>query len=1632
MLTTMASLTVPISLTLYVILGVSCGEANTDFKIETCPNFKFAYSPQNPYTAATAFENTDDDILNLDESCAMTQRCLGVNDEEMLNLLIASTQLWSSLEDRLSEYRPTSANESIEFANIIFDDNSQYHIHGIGDYVGAVDIGNYLSVPSTFVSNVGLSGVEAVASVKGSPSNYRIHISLVRNELWNHVVSELNSSQTSGVPASLDVFDQLAPYLRRLGLTNATLLAQWAAFGVPTTWKIKANFYPCSIIQKETVTRFPDYTAQEFSNSARVHGTIEAMCVRVMESCTETNQQFDSVENCTAYYTSLPLHDPTCQEKFGPYTTKGESLMCKYLHQFMAPQQPELHCFHAGPNLPDARGVTKCAPEECMDANSSDSATSHSATSVICSPKNLEELTIGVIRALHVCLPAINGANCVSSNCTHALNTYLGRLTENGVVCACRDTLMPSALLQILNIDAEVLLRRCGGRGVAVGMPSCLRRESASADDRCEAPLAYLTKDGCQMWDWEKVEQQMMDQIGPDARLYGRIATSQTIASVECSVFSPLYAMFHNVRFPQQSHSMLYWRDGSSNETYIHPAPRPSAVFHHADVVAAMRTQQRRDHMSIASSDGCHYGGWSQIAPKITITTQDTHSVLHNATRQFALGFWRGLNTTSLKVYDDVQFNASEDSSIYTALCRSLAGTLFQRTTLDDPNTNWNNRTYNLLAAGSQYFLPEYVHRSGGMLAASAYLLSWRAFADEVRKLIPVSEMSSLLSAAGLDTELTELEAYTTAAFLAPSSGAVQFAFDLIEFIREDPCKLRQIWDRNPTRFILEFSRWAGSVLGFIADTSDNNTASGSRFYSIMAANWDPTVFPNPHVFDPTRDLSQVLSFNVLEGDWAPVDSGRRTLPGDYHADVTKPTTMHRYCPARNLVVQWITSIVPRFLPQIACSSGNVPVFDDVHFTKGPVNVTTNASTHTLEVYKSELDGSSDLVIALHGYPLFPLSFSKIISKLRQSKNQLKTAARYSAWAVTAPGWTRDSGLATCTLAAGGDTISALVRDAHATGRWKRIFLLGHGMGGLIAWMAARDLDSKVLTGLITIGSTHPQVWANSFRQAQIPISEVYFYPNLNPFQSVAMNTPRVFAKLFQNYSWYTLPLQREHERFINQVGGERMACYYRNNFVMSNGVLQPTFTSELEQIYPNTNILMVHGESDSLFVTEFGKRTISHLGKHPGHILDVYKVGSGTASSMVFDDDHVSEIANRIVGFDNQIRALPLSAWSLSEPPTTISGGLHEENVYAYTLAVAIFMTVAMVVLGIALEFYLGPILVDASARTAVRLGYMADSGLGVGKNGLHHLSKLLMAPLAMSAVVSQSWAMAVPFTIAIFHVGFPEVVTSFLLGARGIFHTTSKPTDTDASDPSPFSLVGQVEGTAGTDMPVGSKVTLSLFARILLLLNCLAYIVHHTSGCMIFTAICTGQVAPEVFAFVIIATGLQHAVTFVGFMNLWAYNVVGLAIEIWLNLETFYVLPILRPFPLVASWMLLSSHWLWVVLRGLIAVCGVLLHSGLVSRRQSEKFLSNDPRLLRSSITFSRAIKRNRHKRESDVSEVSQLSAAEQKFEEMHAQFVKHVASDGDSVAYQPGDDTCLDPIRPMDSGTDSDAPLASVSVL
>ena len=133
----------------------------------------------------------------------------------------------------------------------------------------------------------------------------------------------------------------------------------WLHEGVPRIdekWTFDFIYYPCSSIRKSENVMPPAPANGEFVASS--NGKEEAACTRLMASCTGPHTQFDgNWTKCVSYYKSLPLFDSRCESSPGTVSWQGDSWMCKYLHQYMAPLEPHLHCFHAGDGLrADANG----------------------------------------------------------------------------------------------------------------------------------------------------------------------------------------------------------------------------------------------------------------------------------------------------------------------------------------------------------------------------------------------------------------------------------------------------------------------------------------------------------------------------------------------------------------------------------------------------------------------------------------------------------------------------------------------------------------------------------------------------------------------------------------------------------------------------------------------------------------------------------------------------------------------------------------------------------------------------------------------------------------------------------------------------------------------------------------------------------------------------------------------------------------------------------------------------------------------------------------------------------------------------------------------------------------------------
>ena len=240
----------------------------------------FDWDIDNPYTFERQKEGKKP--LTLAPGCEETQRCLFMPDEKMFNVISGGDTIFPMFENLLSERSP-SVEQVLANAKILYDDKSVEFIHGVGTYYGPIGIGEYKLVPR-FVQG---SEFAEVAKFVASPTSSFTEIEYVLREKWYN----LNQTQTAN-------------------------------------WFIRYNYYPCSAIRKREDLAFPPQSAQAFSDSGKVDGTVESVCKVVMEHCTGEIKQYNSTEECISFLGSLPHHDQTCQNAFGEYSLMGSS--CKY------------------------------------------------------------------------------------------------------------------------------------------------------------------------------------------------------------------------------------------------------------------------------------------------------------------------------------------------------------------------------------------------------------------------------------------------------------------------------------------------------------------------------------------------------------------------------------------------------------------------------------------------------------------------------------------------------------------------------------------------------------------------------------------------------------------------------------------------------------------------------------------------------------------------------------------------------------------------------------------------------------------------------------------------------------------------------------------------------------------------------------------------------------------------------------------------------------------------------------------------------------------------------------------------------------------------------------------------------
>jgi pimeloyl-ACP methyl ester carboxylesterase len=730
-------------------------------------------------------------------------------------------------------------------------------------------------------------------------------------------------------------------------------------------------------------------------------------------------------------------------------------------------------------------------------------------------------------------------------------------------------------------------------------------------------------------------------------------------------------------------------------------------------------------------------------------------------------------------------------------------------------------------------------------------------------------------------------KAFTGLGFTAVAVTSMAVA--MIQMVQKNPCEMVPLFRASPENFILEFSRWHNRVdVGFTADSNeDSSDPFEPSFHSIRAANLDKSVFPNPLEFDPSRpNLDQVISFNVLEEDFANAEKDSFGRPIN-HPPVT---TLHRVCPSRKFVPRYLEKVLPHFFPEVdggQCSKGN-SVVHGVEYTTEEVRVQSgaNGSNKTVFVRKSEIANSkspyqSGLVIALHGYPFTPVETSSFCSQLRKHPS-MKTM---SCWAPELPGTAPSDVHGKCTFRDAGSTIAALVRGANSRNKWNKVYLLGDGVGGTIAWSAAKELSKDELEGLIVINAAHPEIMMGGVVKTRPSWKDVPFGPMLMPLVNPIINSAKYLDTKFEDYSWWTTRIRAEYKGRVEDIGPARMACYYTKNFKVESGIVTPEDLPYYRDIDPESHILMITGGAGAPSKVEM-EYSIARIKLEKGRLVQLHAiVGAPRAMTLLQEPDDVAAAAERVSQFIRQTRLMKASAWNSYYPPITVTGGFVEDYGYKATIPFCAFFVILLMMFGLALELYLGPSLLLEAFRREQEHEKIIESGndqslhfaghfMGTQATGLHHGAKIVMAPLVIAASASRQWWAGLMFVFGLFHCGFPEVSSTLITAYTGTpFVTTDAKSggDADADDKMRVGGSNSTHAIAIQHMKERDKqkkeAKLPKRFRIMFLLNGLAYLMHHCGAIIVHTSICAHHVELELVTMTLMANAMQHATCFIQF---------------------------------------------------------------------------------------------------------------------------------------------------------------------
>eukprot|EP00928_Gymnodinium_smaydae_P000755 TRINITY_DN10291_c0_g1_i1.p1 TRINITY_DN10291_c0_g1~~TRINITY_DN10291_c0_g1_i1.p1 ORF type:complete len:1000 (+),score=141.00 TRINITY_DN10291_c0_g1_i1:1164-4163(+) len=791
-------------------------------------------------------------------------------------------------------------------------------------------------------------------------------------------------------------------------------------------------------------------------------------------------------------------------------------------------------------------------------------------------------------------------------------------------------------------------------------------------------------------------------------------------------------------------------------------------------------------------------------------------------------------------------------------------------------------------------------HRSTQHVPIAAFLEKRRRVILELKRIWSHDDMRQIIQAAGFALSdrpqsasgspgisrpsLTVEEGFEAVAdTLSIAAQTIRMTMHIIRRVRRDPCRLLPLWSQSAERFVIEHARLYSPVGGFRANLQKNSNYSSrvqssageaadpeaslkhhasGHYYNLQSANLDETAFPNPWTFDPGSYLSKVVAWNALERD---VHAGGNTTA--------------RRCPGREFAIRFAIQTASKFFPKGVECHGDNRVHHGVAFESSKHSVGSflrEGESDVLEVLKV-VPGSAnkkELFLFVHGFPGAPQQWAGLIAKLRSSNH-----AYADFWSVALPGWGHSSPASSCGIARAADSLSKFVL-LHAVA-FTSIYLIGHDVGGFLAWKAADTLGDR-LAGLVVF-APHPAAYR--LKVASWPKGErPYLWQNLSPLLGSIYLAADEFDKFeeslpWSNESWW-VDARDDHLKYWMQTGAHQMSCYYQDNFDVdgATGSMQLKDGSSLATIDPSSHVLMVSAERERWL---WGPRDFmagaSALTGRTGRILQWREVKEAGHVSLLFDEPPLAELANHIENFVDASRRARLSLAGILRihgpafHPTE-AGEVGREDL---AIVIALSFLVFSILAGLSLELHLGPLLV-ALPKSQRQL--------------LWRLAQITSVPMIAAAYASGSKLGIPVWTAGLWKMGFPEGTSTFKL-----------------------SLISDRDESV-------SPLTQAVF-RASQFASALGTLVHHSGATLFYCAALVGLEHVTTGVIMIVPLAGQHLAAFI--QQKTAYCLVLLALEVWFQLEAYAAWPLCESLlSRVGIALVLAAHYTWIATQ-LVELC-------------------------------------------------------------------------------------------------------------